>query len=207
MIVETIKNFPIDSNCYVVYKKGASNCLIIDPGTENCNQLILFLKKKKLSPKYIILTHEHFDHIWGLKKLFELFDLTLICSQKCFNAIVDKKKNLSVFYDNIGFEIDLSTPWFFKPKIFFDKETEIEIFETLGHSEGSISILIDNLLFTGDVLIAESKIVTKLPGGNLNKLKVTLNNLVTLFKNRNILVFPGHGLNFKFDEIDFNKLI
>lgn len=56
-------------------------------------------------------------------------------------------------------------------------------------------------------MLPESKIVTKLPGGNLKKLKVTLNNLVTLFKNRNIRVYPGHGINFKFDEIDFNKLI
>lgn len=46
ILVGIIQNQPIDSNCFVVYNDLNSSCIIIDPGTEDCNELLLFLEKK-----------------------------------------------------------------------------------------------------------------------------------------------------------------
>ena len=56
-------------------------------------------------PEYIFLTHEHFDHIWGVNLLKEIYNSHLICSLTCSQKIVNKKKNMSIFYNQVGFEI------------------------------------------------------------------------------------------------------
>lgn len=206
MLVETVKNSPIDSNCYVIHAHNCPDCLIIDPGTEDCNELLSLLNKKRLIPQFIILTHEHFDHIWGVNKLLEIYQPSIICSEQCSEAIKDKKKNLSIFYNNVGFEINNNCKFVFHKEIQFGNQ-KIEIIDTPGHSLGSISVLVKNLLFTGDTVMMESKIVTKLPGGNKKKLIDSINSLQSSFMNQNIKVYPGHGNAFSFDEFIPSNLI
>ena len=67
--IAQIKNQPVDSNCYVVSHEGFQGCIVIDPGTKDGDELFKYLTGKNLRPEFIILTHEHFDHIWGVNKL------------------------------------------------------------------------------------------------------------------------------------------
>jgi hydroxyacylglutathione hydrolase len=92
MVIKKIKNDPISSNCYVIHNKVNQECLIIDPGTENNYTLNKYLNYKKIFPKYVILTHEHFDHIWGVIDLQKKYNFILICNKVCSNAISDPKK-------------------------------------------------------------------------------------------------------------------
>ena len=109
--VKQIINAPVPSNCFVLYDKTAcTDCVIVDPGSKSDEVLFAFLGQEALSPKYIILTHEHFDHCWGVNELVERFRLPIICSQLCAEAIKNEKRNCSVFYDNkISFTINNET--------------------------------------------------------------------------------------------------
>jgi glyoxylase-like metal-dependent hydrolase (beta-lactamase superfamily II) len=207
LLIEIIKNKPIDSNCFVLYNNSCSDCIIVDPGTEDCNDLLFFLNQNKLVPEYLLLTHEHFDHILGVNKLLELFNCKLICSKKCLEYIGDKKKNLSIFQDQIGFEISTENVRLVSNEVLKLGNYTFRIKETLGHSLGSISFWIDKFLFVGDVLIKDTKTVTKLPGGCEKQLKNTLNELDELFRNRDMVVYPGHGKIFRFNEFEFGKVI
>lgn len=70
LTVLKIENYPVASNCYVLYDKSQGNtCILVDPGSENCDSLERTLEEHELLPEYIILTHEHFDHIWGCNYL------------------------------------------------------------------------------------------------------------------------------------------
>ena len=75
--------------------------------------------------------------------------------------------------------------------------TTLKLIETPGHSEGSISIQLDNVLFAGDLLIQDEKTVTKLPGGSVTKLKETLRKLKAEF-GPDLLIYSGHGESFSF---------
>jgi hydroxyacylglutathione hydrolase len=207
LLIEIIKNKPIDSNCFVLYNNSSSDCIIIDPGTEDCSDLLFFLSQNKLVPEYILLTHEHFDHVWGVNKLLELFTCTVVCSEKCLEYIADKKKNLSVFHDQIGFEISTQNVRLVSNETLKLGNYSIRFKGTLGHSLGSISFWVNEILFTGDVLIKDTKTVTKLPGGCKKQLKNTLSELNELFSQRNMVVYPGHGEMFGFNEIDYREVI
>lgn len=207
LLVELIRNNPIDSNCFVLYSYSNSDCIIVDPGTLDCKELLDFLLRKKLIPRYIILTHEHFDHIWGVSKLIELYDAKIVCSKKCFDLIIDKKRNLSLFYDQVGFEVYPVNLIVVSDEVLKFGNYMIKFKETPGHSVGSISFWVNDMLFTGDVLINNCKTVTKLPGGSKKVLEETINDLQYLFKEKNMVVYPGHGVIFRFNEIDFSKII
>jgi len=206
-LIEKIKNKPIDSNCYVIYNNLISDCLIVDPGTEDCEELLVFLEQNKLDPTYILLTHEHFDHIWGVNKLLDLFTCKVVCSEKCLECIADKKKNLSVFYNQTGFEILPTNAHIVSNGKLEFGSYNFQFKETLGHSLGSVSFWVNDMFFGGDVLIKDTKTVTKLPGGSKKKLINTLNELNELFSQRDMVVYPGHGDTFRFNEIDFSKII
>jgi len=152
--IKTIKNSPIDSNCYVISDSDSTKCIVVDPGTENCIDLMGFLLEKNLKVEFIFLTHEHFDHIWGCSYLRKKFDCKIVCSEICSSNIVTSKRNLSVFFNQIGFAIS-------KADIVLESvnwrlnwnSTEIFFLNTPGHSNGSICFSIGNNLFTGDTMI------------------------------------------------------
>jgi hydroxyacylglutathione hydrolase len=208
VFVERILNRPIDSNSFVVYTKDSNSCVVIDPGTENCIDLLQFLEISQLVPEYIFLTHEHFDHIWGVNKLKDTFNCKIICSVNCSEKIIVKKKNLSLFFDQVGFEtypadinieeIDNYIEW---------DGGEIEFITTQGHTDASICILIDNNLFTGDTIIKNSKTIVKLPGGSKSKLIKSLALLNNKFKGKQVIIHSGHGESFCYDELKVQEII
>jgi hydroxyacylglutathione hydrolase len=205
--VKRIINNPVRSNGFVLYRNGYKNCIVIDPGTPACEKLLLFLDKLKLFPEYVILTHEHFDHIWGVNKIKDTYNSKIVCSKECAERITDKKKNMSVFYDQTGFES-------YPADIFIDSSSyihwcdkEIRFIETPGHTNGSICIKVDNNLFTGDTIIKNTKTVVKFPGGDREKLKLSLNMIFAMFKEKDISVYPGHGNSCSLSEIAYEDII
>ena len=208
ILVERIPNRPIDSNSFVIYTKANNSCIVVDPGTENCTDLIEFIEKNRFKPEHIFLTHEHFDHIWGVTKLKETYNCKIVSSLECSLRIVDSKKNMSLFYNQIGFEtypgdihieeINHNLEW---------NNKKIEFISTKGHSNASICILIDNHLFSGDTIIKNIKTVIKLPCGSKEKLIKSLSILNNKFLNKSIMVHSGHGESFWYEEIKNQKLL
>ena len=98
--VQTIVNVPVSSNCFVLYDKAVGReCIVVDPGSKNNEELFALLEEEELNPQYIILTHEHFDHCWGVNEIVERFGAIVICSEVCAECIRFEKRNCSVFYD------------------------------------------------------------------------------------------------------------
>lgn len=206
--VHTIINNPIPSNCYVVYDRNfGKNCVIIDPGSEDISEIIEFCTRSELNPEYVILTHEHFDHIWGVDQLRNCYsELKVICNLACSEAIGHRKKNLSVFFNQKGFEllaadIILSN----KTSSLICCDHDFLFIITEGHSEGSLCLYTENILFSGDTLIFETKTVTKIKGGNKIKLHESLDYLQLLFKQSNPIVYPGHGEKFAFNDYSVSQ--
>ena len=193
--VKLIKNYPIDSNCYVIYDKAiGDDCIIVDPGSEDNSLLFEFLKSESLNPQYIILTHEHFDHCWGVNQLRRDFPtVKLVCTSSCSAAIQNRKKNYSVFYQEPGFDVEAadieleSLGWLLDWYGY-----KLAFYPVQGHTVSGVMFTIANYIFTGDELIKGIKTVTKLKTGSKEKLAESM-ELLESMKGRNLTVCAGHG--------------
>ncbi len=69
ILVNRLFNFPIESNCFVITKLGETDCILVDPAQGEGSSLSDYLFLNKLNPSFVILTHEHYDHISSLEHL------------------------------------------------------------------------------------------------------------------------------------------
>jgi hydroxyacylglutathione hydrolase len=138
----------------------------------------------------------------------ENFSPILVCSDTCSAAITDIKKNMSVFFDQIGFR----TP----PAGLTTSETgntiewngfTIRFMETPGHTNGSICIFAGNEIFTGDTIIYRTKTIVKFPGGSRDRLKSSFYEITSAAAGKGLYVRPGHGDGFYFDDINLDELL
>lgn len=200
-------NHPVNSNCFVVFNRNWKDCIVIDPGSEDSAHLLEFLKHKKFNPVYIVLTHHHFDHIWGLENLKKHYpDAYIVCSEDCHKRIVDRKQNLSLYFNQIGFDAP-GADIVIHGHTHLEFHTEsVALYISRGHSESSIIIKIGDNLFTGDNLIFNETTVLKLPTSSKSDFLTTLERIKS-FKGHNLIVRGGHGSDFLLDDYDILKAI
>lgn len=205
--LRTIVNSPVTSNCHILYDDYSKHCLIIDPGSENPEEILGVIAELYLCPDYIFLTHEHFDHIWSCAALVEKYSIPIACSRICSFDIQDRKKNLSVFYNQVGIvspparvileEVDWILDW---------KGKQVCFYNSPGHSVGGVIFIIGKYLFTGDTLMKDIATPTKFCCSSKERLKETLAFIETL-KGQHLLVCPGHGDTFELDDYDLRKAL
>ena len=209
IVIKRLINTPVDSNCYIIYDKTQSNeCIIIDPGSENNVELINYITQTLLYPQYIILTHEHFDHCWGVNDLRERYPyIRLICSSICSETIQDPRATYSHYYCKPEFVIapaDIlldDVQWKIEWNNF-----EFGFCAAKGHSASGIYIFLENAVFTGDTLVTNMKTITKFKSGSLSDLKQSLQAL-SRYKGCGLVVFPGHGESFELDKYDLSEAL
>jgi glyoxylase-like metal-dependent hydrolase (beta-lactamase superfamily II) len=194
--IQRFINSPITSNCYVLYQEQGESCIIIDPGTPDCEELLFFLQANQLEPIYILLTHEHYDHIWGVNKLKDIYNVPVICSKKCDEQIIDRKKNMSLFHDEVGFVCKRADMLIeeITSGISLGNDT-LSFLPTEGHSQGSISILLGNILFSGDTIIYGHKTILKFPTSSSDEFKKSIERISNVVQYP-CLIMPGHGESF-----------
>ena len=131
-------------------------------------------------------------------------EVKLICSSTCSMSIQNRKKNLSVFYKQSGFEIESADILLEDNSWKIEWNNYIIFFSPAqGHTASGVVFSIENNLFTGDELIKEIKTVTKLKTGSKEKLKDSMFYFESL-KGKGYSVYPGHGDIFEMDNYDLS---
>ena len=189
----------LHSCMYVVEDNG--HAIIIDPcvNTDCAENLII---------DFIVLTHEHYDHISGVNIWKEKTKAPVVCSEKCSVNIMDSKKNMSRYFDVF---CEMQT-WIPKEELHiqsvkyvccadstFNNTTSftwqnhiIELMEIPGHSAGSIGIKIDNEhFFSGDSLLEKEPIELRFPGGSKKQWELIGKERIENLK-KGIRIWPGH---------------
>ncbi len=189
MIIETLTVSPYETNCYVVGNQEGGIGIIIDPG-DNAADIMRRVAELKLSIKYIVLTHGHIDHIGALKEVKEATGAQVAVHSADANMLQDK---------TLAFLLGMRMPKQPEPDILLDDGQKIEVdglaltvLHTPGHSQGSVCLLGEGVLFSGDTLFQEGIGRTDLPGGSYEAiLRSIKTKLLTLPEETK--VYPGHG--------------
>jgi hydroxyacylglutathione hydrolase len=188
MICVFVKTFNVgmlSTNCYLAISIESKEAILLDPGLEfssEAKQIFDYISTNTLKVKFIVNTHGHDDHI----KADILFQQKLnipICIHS-LDAPFIKNMEKSNFPTNILLEDgDI---------VKFGDEI-LKVIHTPGHTPGSICLVGENLIFTGDTLFAGGIGRTDFPGGSMKEMRLSLKKLVSLPDS--LFVYPGHGEN------------
>lgn len=189
MLVKTLTPKGFGANCYIVIED--ENSLIIDPSVD-----VATLKRVTEGTKVaaIFITHGHFDHIYFLKEAQQEFGVPIYLHEHALEKLSDPRRNYSVVTEEkfviLPEEIDY--------KLLKDNEIltdvfpkSIQVLETFGHTNCSVSFVIERSLFTGDLLFFENVGRTDLYTSDFSSLLRSLKNLANL--KGEYTVYPGHG--------------
>lgn len=192
ILIHNITNTIFTSKTYILYKKGFDSACLVDIG--DIEPVLGFLDAHGLIVNRVLLTHAHFDHIYGLPHLTELFpDVRVYTNNAGRDALGNSRLNMSKYLDNpITYESE---------KIEICKEgTEIELFrgisakvyETPGHHPSCLTFMVGDYLFTGDAFIPDVAVVTVLPGANKQQAAASEKRILSLAEGK--IVCSGHEI-------------
>jgi len=188
LIVETLEVGAFLTNCYLVHHDGLA--LIIDPGDDH-GRIINRIEKREVNVKSIVLTHGHIDHIGALPEIKKFTGAPVLIHPDDAGMLTDAKANLS-YYHQDEFAADAADGFIAEGDIIDLGQFRFQILHTPGHTPGGISLLTNDIVFTGDALFRESIGRTDFPNGSsdtlIRAIKAKLLNLPD-----NTIVYPGHG--------------
>lgn len=174
-------------NTYFLVNEETLDAVIIDGG-ENFNKIDLFAKEKGFTIKAELLTHAHFDHA-GNAGAFQRSGVKIYISE-IEKSKLSTNQNMN---GNFGKNFDYINPDF----TFFDGDVldicgiKIKVFLTPGHTDGSATFMVGDMLFTGDTLFFESIGRTDFPTGSYADIERSIKRLYAL--DGDFTVYPGHG--------------
>ncbi len=180
----------MEVNCYIIIDELSSECAIIDAGAEP-QKIIDFIENEKLSPKAIILTHGHYDHIGACAEVMNRFNVPLVSGENESEILNSSVKNLSVIF---GSNLTLNADMFLKDGDEYSiGALKFKTIATPGHTPGGICLYFENegVLISGDTLFFGSVGRTDLYLGNTSDLLNSLKKLAKL--SDDTIVYPGHG--------------
>ena len=144
MKVKVMQVGPIGTNCYILEDDTTGKAAVIDPGDE-AGRILKVLEEDKVEVEYILLTHGHYDHTTAVPELARTFPQAAIYIHKAdangagsqLFPLAGQVEGLR-YYDE-GDTLPLGS-------------LTIQVLHTPGHSPGSVTLKVEDVLFTGDTL-------------------------------------------------------
>ncbi len=190
MEIYKYENSPFMVNTYLVVNKRTKKAFIIDPGSQ-IDSLAKKIDDDEIIPEAIIATHGHIDHIGGASFFKEKLEVPFYMNELDRDFI----DNIAMQAQMLGvpapdsFTIDELLPSSGTVEI---ADFKLELLHTPGHSKGSVSIRIKDVVFSGDSLFNFSIGRTDFPGCSHEELITSIKEkLLVLPDETNVL--PGHG--------------
>ena len=154
---------------YVVYDEDTCEALIIDPSWD-LQKLDLVIEQNSLNVKYIVNTHQHFDHITGNEQMAESTGASVMQ-----HAASEMPHDLTLGDGDV---------------IRFGG-SDLKVLHTPGHSKDSICLLGCGKIFTGDTLFVGTCGRVDLPGGSSRELYHSIFD-VLYHLDDDLVMYPGH---------------
>ena len=179
------------TNCYFVYEEGEKDVIVFDPADKG---EILFQKLTDagFTIRAMLLTHGHFDHIWGVNKLRDLSGAKVYAYEGEKELCEDAGKNVSA---QAGRAETVTADMYVRDgEIIEVAGMSCRLSATPGHTQGSCCYYFeeDGILISGDTLFRESVGRTDLPTGSYSALIHSVQDKLMPLSDE-VKVYPGHG--------------
>lgn len=187
--IRKIMSGPLAVNSYLVWNCDTKEGFIIDPGAYNATMKNI-IEEENINLKYIILTHGHCDHIGGVPDIKKIYGSEIVAAEAEIPMLSDVNYNMS--REMLGVSVE------FVPDIIIERDktlqlcsADIKFIMTPGHTEGGMSILLGDVLFSGDTLFRASIGRTDFRGGNFDVLMSSIKEKIFKLPD-DTKVYPGH---------------
>ena len=177
MNIHTLTLGDYQTNTYIL--QNGDRCAVIDPGYEP-ETVLSFMRRKSLTLDAILLTHGHFDHVGGVRALAAETD----CKVYLHEAELSMPPMMTagpLYYTDTYGDGDTVTA----------AGLSVHVLHTPGHTPGSVCLIAEDTMFSGDTLFAGSCGRTDFDGGSAEQMRASLRRLGQL--PGDLSVYPGHG--------------
>jgi hydroxyacylglutathione hydrolase len=184
MEIVTLQVPPIGTNCYLVCDKEEALCAIVDPGGDP-ERIAAQVAALRCAPACILLTHGHYDHVGGVAELQKKYPgiPVYLNERDCYPASNLRARQI---FPPLGGNLRS-----------YDEGDTVEVgsltftvLATPGHTEGGVTLRVEDTLLCGDTLFAGSCGRTDFVGGSGEKMRASLKRLGDIPENLKVL--PGH---------------
>lgn len=179
------------TNCYFVYEEGKKDVIVFDPADKG-DILFRKLTDAGFTVRAMLLTHGHFDHIWGVNKLRDLSGAKVYAYEGEKELCEDAVKNVSGQAGRA--ETVVADEYIRDGEIIEVAGMRCRLIATPGHTQGSCCYYFegDGILISGDTLFQESIGRTDLPTGSYSALIHSVQDKLMSLPDE-VKVYPGHG--------------
>ena len=176
MIFRQIPIGPMQNFVYLIADGQSMEAAVIDAGWD-IDRIIGIANKEKLKIKKIILTHYHYDHSQKADELADRTKADIYFHEDDWQFMNETIKNQKTIKLKNNDSINIG-------------KLKFKVIHTPGHTPGSMCLLADDKLLTGDTLFVNAIGRTDLPGGDAVKLFESLQKLKKL--GDDVEIYPGH---------------
>ena len=177
-----IKVLPLgayQTNCYLAWDEESDDCIVIDPGYAP-EQVILEAEDLGKKIDAILLTHGHFDHVGGVRGIVEVTGCPVYLHEKELSQPEEMTAGPLYYTCSYG-----------EGDVLQLAGLTIRVLHTPGHTQGSVCLMVEDTLFSGDTLFMDSIGRTDFPGGSFSQMQKSLRRLAAM--DGDCRVLPGHG--------------
>lgn len=182
---------PCQTNCYFLYRDGEEDVILVDPADQGGN-IFRSLEKNHFKVKGILLTHGHFDHIWGSGELRALSGAKMYALEGEKALLKDARMNVS---EQAGRAYTVEADVYLKDgEEVTIADMTFRVIATPGHTAGGCCYYFPGagLLISGDTLFEESVGRTDFPTGSMSELVRSVKDKLFILPD-DTKVYPGHG--------------
>jgi hydroxyacylglutathione hydrolase len=182
---------PLECNCYIVGDPDTRHAIVIDPGGDAA-ALADVIAQRSLVITAIVATHAHFDHVIAAAELTGITGAPFLLHHDDIELLGWMQES-----GRLWLGIELPPP----PRVDGPPEAgdvvgaggvSFDVLHTPGHSPGSIGLVTEGALFSGDTLFSGSVGRTDLPGGSEAALARSVRDGLWPLGDE-LAVLPGHG--------------
>jgi len=195
-----IAGFPAGSfaaNCYVVASGPGAECLIIDPGEGAEAGIDEIISEHRLRPAAVLATHGHIDHVWSVAPVCGAKDIPAYIHPADRALLSDPARGLSLLagqqlFGRITFTEPADVRELADGAILDLAGVSLVVDHAPGHTPGSVTFRLPEVIFSGDLLFAGSIGRTDLPGGDYQTILDSLARVCLPLPDETV-VLSGHG--------------